>query len=221
MDFFIYCTTALTICISLFYVYAKYKLSYWGRRGVKTPPTHLIFGNFKDCLTLKKSPSEMLHEIYNNADPDDPYIGFYIFHKPMLLLRDHDLMKEIFIKEFDIFPNRRFGSANQRDIVGLDSILSIKQPRWRYLRNKLSTALSGQRLKNMFPLIMKCEQSLLNFIDNLSMNKAGSNKAEMKDLSSRYVLDIIASTIFGIDTTSFDEEKNAFWKNSKFYTTFI
>lgn len=220
MDYFIYCTTALIICISLFYAYAKYKLSYWSRRGVKTPPTHLIFGNFKDCLTLKKPPSEVLREIYNSADPNDPYIGFYIFHKPMLLLRNHDLMKQIFIKDFDIFPNRRFGSANQKDAMGLDSILSIQQPRWKYLKAKLSTVLSGQRLKNMFPLIMECEQPMLNFIENLSMEKVGSNKVEMKDLSSRYVTNVIASVIFGINTNSFDEKENTFWKNSKFCTTF-
>ncbi|XP_067217204.1 probable cytochrome P450 6g2 isoform X2 [Linepithema humile] len=212
VDIFIYCSTALVICISLFYAYAKYKLSYWSRRGVKTPPTHLIFGNFGDSLTLKKPPSEVLREIYNYADPDDPYIGFYIFHKPMLLLRNHDVMKQIFIKDFDVFPNRRFGSANQRDALGLDSILSIQQPRWKYLRNKLTVALSGQRLKNMFPLIIECGQPMLNFMKNLSMSS--SNKTEVKELSGRYVTDIIASVIFGINATSFDEKKDAFWKNS-------
>ncbi|KAL6448547.1 hypothetical protein ACFW04_000437 [Cataglyphis niger] len=213
MDYLIYCLTALIISLGLFYIYAKYKLSYWSRRGVKTPPTHLLFGNFKDCFILKKPPGEVMREIYNNADPDDPYIGFYILHKPMLLLRDHDLIKQVMITDFEIFPNRRFGSKNQRDSIGLDSILSIKQPRWRYLRSKLSPFLTGQKLKNMLPLIEECNQHMLRFIENLSINKSSQNNCEMKDFSSRYVSDVIASIAFGISTNSFDEKMNAFWKN--------
>lgn len=203
----------MIIAISLFYIYAKYKLSYWKRRGVKTPPTHLLFGNFKDLLTLRKPAGEVMREIYNSADPDDPYIGFYIFHKPMLLLRNHDLIKQVMITDFEIFPNRRFGSIKQKDSIGLDSILSIKQPRWKYLRSKLTPFLTGQKLKNMLPLVEECGKSMLKFIENLLTNKFADNNCEMKDLSSRYVSDVIASVAFGINTDSFDETQNVLWKN--------
>lgn len=209
----IVCLTALVISISLFYIYAKYKLSYWSRRGVKTPPTNLFFGNFKDCITLKKPPGEIIREIYNSADPDDPYIGFYIFHKPMLLLRNHDLIKQMLITDFDVFPNRRFGSSNQRDPIGLDSILSMKQPRWRYLRSKLSSPLTGQKLKNMLPLMEECGKPMLKFIEKLQDDKFGHQKCEIKDFTSRYTNDVIASIAFGINTNSFDGKENTFWKN--------
>lgn len=213
MDCWIYCTTALIISLSLFYAYAKYRLSYWSRRGVKSPPTHLLFGNFKDCLTLKKAPSEIMLEIYNNADPDDPYIGFYIFHKPILLLRDHDLIKQIMIKDFDVFPNRRFGSGLARDSVNLDSILSMQQPKWRYVRNKLTPIMTGQKLKNMVSLMMECGKPMLNFINKLPTDKAGWSKCELKDISGRYSTDVLASLTFGISINSFDEKETAFWKN--------
>lgn len=213
MDWLIYCTITLIISLSLFYIYAKYRLSYWSRRGVKSPPTHLLFGNFKDCIILKKPPHEIMREIYNSADPDDPYIGFYIFHKPMLLLRDHDLIKQIMIKDFDVFPNRRFGSGIERDAINLDSILSIKQPRWSYVRNKLTPVLTGQKLKNMMPLMMECGKFMSNFIEKLPTDETGRSKWEVKDISSRYVTDVLASLLFGININSFDEKETAFWKN--------
>ncbi|KAL6437874.1 hypothetical protein ACFW04_004300 [Cataglyphis niger] len=213
MSDLIYCTTILIIFVSLFYIYAKYKLSYWSRRGVKTPSTHLLFGNFKDCLTLKKSPGEVMREIYNSADPDDLYIGFYIFHKPMLLLRDHNLIKQVMITDFEIFPNRRFGSKNQRDLIGLDSILSIKQPRWKYLRGKVTSSMTGQKLKNMLPLIEECGKPMLKFIENLLADEINQNKFEIKSCCSRYVSNVLASITFGINTNSFDEKEDAFWKN--------
>lgn len=215
MDCLIYCSTALIIFFGIFYTYAKYKLSYWSRRGVKTPPTNLIFGNFKDCITLKKQAGEMMREIYNSCDPDDPYIGFYIFHKPMLLLRDHDLIKQVMITDFEVFPNRRFGSSNQRDPVGLDSILSIKQPRWRYLRGKMTSPLTGQKLKNMLPLIEECAKPMLKFIEDLQVDEFGQNNCEMKDFNSRFISDAMASIAFGISTNSFTDEENAFWINGK------
>ncbi|XP_011696504.1 PREDICTED: cytochrome P450 6k1-like [Wasmannia auropunctata] len=213
MDCLIYCVTALIISLSLFYAYARYRLSYWSRRGVKSPPTHLLFGNFRECITLKKSPGEMMRDIYNSADPDDPYIGFYIFHKPLLLLRNHDLIKQVMIKDFDVFPNRRFGSGIERDSVGLDSILSMKQPRWRYVRKKLTPVLTGQKLKNMIPLMVECGKPMLNFIEKLPTDEAGWSEYELKDISSRYSTDVLASLAFGVGINSFDEKKTAFWKN--------
>ncbi|KAL0111373.1 hypothetical protein PUN28_012931 [Cardiocondyla obscurior] len=213
MDYLIWCATSLIIFLSFFYVYAKYRLSYWSKRGVKTLPTHLLFGNFKDCLTLNKPPAEILREIYNSADPDDPYIGFYIFHKPLLLLRDHDLIKQIMNKDFDVFPNRRFGSGLERDTVNLDSILSMKQPRWRYVRNKLTPVLTGQKLKNMISLMTDCGKVMLNFIEKLPTDKTGQKKWEVKDLGSRYSADVLASLTFGVGVNSFDEKENTFWEN--------
>lgn len=215
MDCLIYYTSALIISFSLFYAYAKYKLSYWSRRGVKSPPTHLFFGNFKDCITLKKSPGEKMREIYNSADPDDLYIGFYIFHKPLLLLRDHDLIKQVMIKDFDVFPNRRFGSGSQRDPIGLDSILSMHQPKWKYVRNKLTPVLTGQKLKNMIPLMIESGKPMLNFIENLPTNEDGWSVYEIKDISVRYSTDILASLTFGININSFDDNETAFCKTGK------
>ncbi|XP_039304992.1 cytochrome P450 6k1 [Solenopsis invicta] len=214
MDYLIYSTTALIIILSLFYANAKYRLSYWSRRGVKSPPTHLLFGNFKDCITMKKPPAKILSEIYNSADPNDPYIGFYIFYKPMLLLRDHDLIKQMMIKDFDVFANRRFGSGLERDMAGMTSLLSIKQPRWKYLRAKLTPTLTGQKLKNMMPLMVECGKSMLNFIEKLpTADEAGRREWEAKNLGARYSSSVIASLMFGISINSFDEKEAAFVKN--------
>ncbi|KYM99582.1 Cytochrome P450 6k1 [Cyphomyrmex costatus] len=214
MDYLIYFTSALIISFSLFYAYAKYKLSYWSRRGVKSPPTHLFFGNFKECITLKKPPNEKMYEIYNSADPDDPYIGFYIFHKPLLLLRNHDLIKQVMTTDFDVFPNRRFGSGSQRDAIGLDSILSMNQPRWKYVRNKLTPVLTGQKLKNMIPLIVKSGKPMLNFLENLPINEDGWSEYEVKDIGSRYSNDVLASLMFGVNVNSFDDKEIAFCKKA-------
>lgn len=215
----IYCTTTLVIFFGLFYAYAKYKLSYWSRRGVKTPPTHLIFGNFKESILLRKPPADLMREIYDSADPDDPYIGFYIFHKPILLLRDHDFIKNMMTRHFDIFPNRRFGSANGTDIFGLQNLLAVtSQPIWKYLRSRLTPALTGQKLKAMLPLITQCTQSMLKYINELPTDKNGWEESQdVLNVTSRYVSNVLASLMYGIDENSFDIKDSKFFDRGKIF----
>lgn len=198
-----------------FYAYAKYKLSFWSRYGVKTLPTHIIFGNFKDTFTFQKPPGQVIQEIYEKAAHDDRYIGFYIFHEPKLLLRDLGLMKHLMVKDFDVFPNRCFGGESQKDSVGLVNLLGIHQPRWKYLRQKLTPSLTGLKLRAMIPLIDECGAPMLKFVEKSKSESDDWKVLELKDISSRYTTDVIASLAFGITTNSFDEKDVTFWKAGK------
>ncbi|XP_015186995.1 PREDICTED: cytochrome P450 6k1-like [Polistes dominula] len=203
----------ILILISIIiYFYLKYKLSYWSKRGVKCPPTNLIFGNFKDTITFKKPPGILLQDIYNYADKDDKYIGFYILSKPALLLRDIDLIKQIMVSEFNTFPNRMFGGKYEKDTVGLCNLLGINQPKWKYLRNKMTPSFTGGKMKTMVPLMLECCNSMLAYIDDKPANADGWKDLELKALSSRYATDVISSVAFGINTNSFHENDVAFWE---------
>lgn len=219
MSWLMYSTSVLAIAVGFFYAYAKYKLSYWSRRGVKTPPTHLIFGNFKESIIFKKPPMEQMCNIYDSADPDDPYIGFYIFHKPMLLLRDHELIKHMMIRNFDIFPNRRFGSSTGTDTMGLCNLLAItSQPIWKYLRTKLTPALSGQRLKTMMPLLMQCTDPMLKYIDGLPENNEGWKQSQdTLEILSRHMSNVLTSVLYGIDENAFEPKENGFFEAGRIF----
>lgn len=212
MNCLTYLVSGFILLISILYIYLKYKLTYWSRKGVKTPPVHFIFGNMKDTITFKKPPGVVLQEIYQAADPNDPYIGFYIFHKPGLMMRDINLIKQIMVKDFDIFSDRIFGGTNEKDSVGLVNLLSINQPKWKYLRSKMTPSLTGQKLKRMVPLMFERGDPMLKFIDKATADDDGWKHFELKTLSSKYTTDVISSLAFGITTNSFDENDVAFWE---------
>lgn len=213
---------SVILCIfSAFYIYSKYKLSYWKRCGIKSLPTHLVFGNFRDTFTFQKSPGQVIQEIYDAASDCDPYVGFYVFHQPKLLLRDFSLMKQLIIKDFDVFPNRCFGGESEKDSVGLINLLGIRQPRWKYLRQKLTPSVTGLKLRGMIPLIEECGVPLLNYIGNTKADSNGWRMLELKDISSKYTTDVIASLAFGITTNSFDESSIAFWEAGKLAHLFL
>lgn len=160
-----------------------------------------------------------MRTIYDSADPDDPYIGFYIFHKPMLLLRDHDLIKQMMVKHFDVFPNRRFGSTTGTDTMGLCNLLAVRsQPVWKYLRNKLTPALTGQKLKAMMPLIAHCNEPLLTYIDGLPTDKNGWKESQdVLEISSRYINNVLASVMYGIDVNAFDVNDSDFFEAGRIF----
>ncbi|XP_058791873.1 cytochrome P450 6k1-like [Phymastichus coffea] len=204
--------SAILFIISVLYIYSRYKLSYWQRCGVKSLPTNLVFGNFKDTFTFRKPPGQVIQEIYDAANNNDPYVGFYVFHQPKLLLRDFNLMKQLMIKDFDVFPNRCFGGETEKDSIRLINLLGIHQPRWKYLRQKLTPSVTGLKLRRMVPLIEECGVPLLKYIENSKAGLDGWKKLELKSISSKYSTDVIASLAFGITTNSFDQDSITFWE---------
>ena len=214
-NWFSYMFTIVTIIFGLFYFYAKYKLSYWRRKGVKSPPAHIIFGNMKDSILFKKMPGQVLKDIYYSVDPNEPIVGCYIFHKPLLIIRDRDLIKQMMVKDFEVFPNRGFGGDGEADTLGYVNLLGLRKPKWKYVRTKLTPCLTGQKLRSMTPLIVECAKNLMKHIKNEKTDAGGFKTFELKSTGGKYSTDVFASVAFGITTNSFDESNTQFWEAGK------
>ncbi|KZC14179.1 Cytochrome P450 6k1 [Dufourea novaeangliae] len=108
------------------YVYATRNFKYWAKRGImEIPPTPFI-GNFKECLLLKKTPSDFVKELYDQSK-GLRYMGFYIFDKPFFLIRDPELIKHVLVKDFNVFHDR-YASPNVTDRLGYANVFMMKNP---------------------------------------------------------------------------------------------
>lgn len=191
--------------IVLFYVYAKYKLNYWKRKGVESLPTHCIFGNFKDAVLFRAAPGWHLGRIYKAAKPDEPFIGFYIFHKPCLMLRDPEIIKQLMIRDFENFSDRHFAGFVQRDSIGMKNLFGLKNPLWKYLRSKITPTMTKNKLRQMLPLMLEATQPMMKFINTEKTNKDGRKLLDAQDINVKYATDLIGSIALG---TKFDSFKN-------------
>lgn len=203
--------------ISVFLIWAKWKLTYWQRRGIKTLPTNILFGNFKDNIYQRISPGWLIGRLHLEADEKLPFIGIYIFHQPSLLIRDPLLMKKIFVKDFDVFPNHKFAVKNPDDPIGTRNIFSIDNPEWKHLRTKLSPAFSSGKIKQLFDLMVESSETLNDFLYNKFNNNTNNDKItiDLKLASQKYTTDVISSLAFGVRTNSFDDSTAEFWRRSK------
>ncbi|XP_073962939.1 cytochrome P450 6k1-like [Choristoneura fumiferana] len=74
------------------YGYCRWRLGYWRRRGCPRCRARTGCWHYGAGLLLRAPPAWLLARLYRAA-PDQPLVGFYICHKPCLLLRDPLLVK--------------------------------------------------------------------------------------------------------------------------------
>jgi len=148
------------------YLYMTRNFNYWRKRGVlEIQPTAFV-GNFGSYF-WKNSLSNLLKNLYDQAK-GQPYIGFYIYDTPALLICDNKLLQTIFIRDFNYFTDR-YAMANQNDRVGYANLFSIKNPGWKDLRAKLTPFFSSAKMKNILTLMLQNARNLENHLDTLEL----------------------------------------------------
>ncbi|XP_011256437.2 cytochrome P450 6k1 [Camponotus floridanus] len=196
------------------FLWLKWKHSYWQRRGVRTLPAHWFFGHLKDAMLLRKSAGVIIGELHRQAADEDNVIGIYILYKPFLLVRNPELIKQIMIKDFHLFPNRHFDGKSNSDTLGNWSLFSVKNPEWRQLRTKMSPVFTSGKLKSLFLLMQESGEMMREYLQG---QFADSNivSISVKDLFSKYTTIVIASMAFGIRANCFDTPPPEFFVNSQ------
>ncbi|XP_033224729.1 cytochrome P450 6k1-like [Belonocnema kinseyi] len=191
------------------YFYIQHNLSYWKRKGVPSPPTHWLFGNFKDAILGRMSAGNLLGKLHKEAG-DEPFIGLYVMHKPFFLMRDPELVKQVFVKDFQVFQNRYFAAVKSKDLIASTGLFSINNPEWKYLRMKLSPVFSSGKQKKLFSLMIESSENMRKFLgDQLNENEKVQN-VDAYIVSIRYITDVISSLAYGVRTNSFGQDQEFF-----------
>ncbi|XP_055681828.1 uncharacterized protein LOC129789204 [Lutzomyia longipalpis] len=187
---------------------------YWEKNGVSYIPGPPFIGALKDCLTFRKSFGELLMNIYNHEKfKDDPVTGVYFFHKPCLVIRHPELIKNILVKDFANFVDRTMSSDPLVDRIGTDNLFAVKGLRWKIIRNKISPIFTTGNLKNLFLLMV----DVTKILEQKLQTEIGdeSKEYEMKEFASFFTTDTIALCAFGVQANSLLNPKADFHKNVK------
>nr|XP_015838170.1 PREDICTED: cytochrome P450 9e2-like [Tribolium castaneum] len=203
----IWFSTAVITIIALFYWLLIRPFKHWIKKGVAQGNPVPVFGHLLGTILHKQSFSEMIQTVYNIA-PDSRYCGMYQFFQPMLVLRDPELIKQITVKDFDLFMNHKgFIPPDCEPLMGKVLILLTDQ-KWKDMRNTLSPAFTSSKMKYMFGLISESAQ---RFTGHFSKKNDNVITIEMKDIFSRFTNDVIANTAFGVEIDSLEEPNNEFY----------
>ena len=93
----------VTIVIFTYLLYSLQNIySFWKKKGIKYATPLPLFGNAKDIALRKKSMGDVFREIYESF-PEDRYVGIFELVRPVLLVRDPELLKYFLVKDFHCF----------------------------------------------------------------------------------------------------------------------
>jgi cytochrome P450 family 9 len=97
------------------------------------------------------------------------------------VLRNPELIKQVTVKEFNSFVNHRFVFDENADKLFGRALFSLKDQKWRDMRNTLSPAFTGSKMRLMLTLMAESTET---FIEHLvkKAEKEGDLEVEIKSL---------------------------------------
>ncbi|KAM7342310.1 cytochrome P450 6g1-like [Cochliomyia hominivorax] len=168
-------------------------------------------GKFFDFLTFKTNFSYHAKSLYEDERyKHESVIGIYGLYQPGLLIREPEIIKNIFIKDFDCFRNRSCIGDTHRDPLGAMTLFFASYPFWREMRLKLRSIFSSGNLKLMYPLLQKVGESLEQFLKR----KGECFTVELKQLSGRYTTDVISTTIMGFQSNALENDQEFIYQEA-------
>lgn len=202
----------IVIILIIFYIYTKqttYK--YW--RNKKVPSLNPIFllGDITSCIFQRLSLGEYNLKIYNHFKQNGcQYGGFYAFTTPVFVPISLEMIKNILKNDFEHFENRAITINKEHDPFS-EHVVFMKGAEWKNLRRKITPTFTSKKLKDMIPLIIECCDVL---VDDIKKTNDVFVFEKMKKLS----LDIIGSTVFGINCNNLQNPDNEFYKTFTSFT---
>lgn len=187
------------------YIYDLFKHSYWKRNNVPGPKPVPIFGNMMKAMLGKVSVHERFRELYLEWK-DEPFIGIYLLIYPGLLINDPVLIKQIWIKDFNVFPNRGFPVNEDVDPLSAN-LLELDGYLWKQLRHKLTPLFTPGKLKQMYHLLNECADIFEKYIEELFSK---NEPIEVREVTAKYTMDVIGSCAFGLNLKALSSEESEF-----------
>ncbi|XP_059612328.1 cytochrome P450 9e2-like [Phlebotomus argentipes] len=217
---FIFSKWGILAAICSYFAYkwsiANYKI--FEERGLKFIPPLPLIGNFKPLVFQTKTFTDTVHEFYNFF-PREKVNGIFEFRKPVFLIRDPELIKQIGVKDFDHFLDHRVNLEEDQEPLFGRNLFALKGQRWRDMRSTLSPAFTGSKMRTMFQLVSECCSETVNYLEKES--KGGKPMlTDLKDFFTRFTNDVIATCAFGIKVDSLNNKENEFYVAGKKATDF-
>lgn len=119
------------------------------------------------------------------------YDGF-LGTNPTLVCGHPEAIKQVTIKHFDLFTNRRRPATWKS--IRYRALTYMRDDEWKNLRKILAPTFTSNKLKKMYELMKRCTKNLSN-----SIEYQGNQEIDLKKLFSVFTVDVISTCCFSMD----------------------
>jgi len=213
----------LVAAFCFLYNYVTKNFDRFEKIGVPGPKPTFPFGTYSDAFMMKKHKHIKTLELYRQYS-NQKVIGTFMFGKPMFMLTDPELIKQIFVKDFHNFVDRidpattaKFFGPSQSDKIWAKQLTNLSGDKWKDVRVTFSPIFTSGKLKIMMRLVKQISDSL---VDDIAVDAKSGQDFELKEKCGKFSMDAIASCAFGVDPESFKNNDSIFVKNAaRLFTT--
>ena len=214
MSILLWVLGSLTLLFFIIRKYFQIKAQYWPKRGYTLLGSETT-GNFISTMLIQRLHGALIDmKVYKKArELKKPIVGFMEFTKPAVYVTDLDLLKNIFIKDFDSFMDRRPLKMEKTDPIFHRMLFFMESEAWKELRNKMSPTFTTGKIRRMFEIFHSSSLKLVKFAEKQC--KENDGVVDFGDGYQRYTMDVIASAAFGVDSKTFVEDDPIFQRMGK------
>lgn len=195
----------LALCVTIvavLYIYMTRKFGYWKKYNIPGPKPITFYGNLKDFIKGKSPLAWCLKQIYDSY-PNEPFVGIYILDEPTLLIRSPELIKQILVKDYNIFRNRFASVAPDRNLSSF-LLFFMRNPYSKDIRAKLSHSFSSLRIKSWIPPINDVSKEMTDYILN------AKTVQDAKEIGERYAVEILTRCWWNVKADCFKNSNSEF-----------
>ncbi|XP_037539370.1 thromboxane-A synthase [Nematolebias whitei] len=197
------------IFLGLLYWYSVYPFSVLSRCGIKHPKPVPFFGNL---LMFQKGFYKPLSDIIKTHGR---VCGYYLGRRPVVVIADPEMLRQVLVKDFSSFPNRMMFSAATKPMK--DCLLLLRNERWKRVRSIVTSTFSTAKLKEMVPLINTAVDALMT---NLNVHAESAQAFDIHKCFGCFTMDVIASVAFGIQVDSQNNPDDPFLHHAQMFFAF-
>ncbi|XP_071033396.1 lithocholate 6-beta-hydroxylase-like isoform X5 [Parasteatoda tepidariorum] len=180
--------------------YSMKKQSYWKERNVPYVKPLPFLGSLLDNVTMTFQDQD--YKRYNTLGP---IYGVYEVNSPTLSVADPKLLRDILVKDFANFPNRRsFITGNK---IGDNMLPSLEGEDWKRVRTIITPTFTTGKLKRLMSIFKDCAKTLSQ---NFKMSEMKKEPIDAKRLFGAFTMDVIASSAFSTKLDSHNDPENTF-----------
>ena len=207
MDSF-YLLLFLAALLTLLYFYLNWSFNYWKRQGVESVSSIVTnVCNDLSVLFIRQNASTLCNKIYQKCSQNASMIGIYFMQKPMLIIRDPELVKTVLVKDFQSFRNNIMTLSEKHDPFMVKNPFFAVDELWKESRAQLVNSMSQKKLKILFGIMHRVSLKFENYLDKI-VNKGSATELELKDVLSKFTGEVVANTAFGIEGQSFETNRS-------------